>query len=240
MAGIEIIEERVSFSSAGNRLSGILSYPETREPCAAVLLCSPHPHFAGDMDNNVVRAVAQGLGQRALCLRFDYRGVGDSTISLPPGLGVFDYWTEVEEKRDYNDAVADVTAGADSLMQVAGADLDLLVVGYSFGTATGARFTVESGRVRRLAAIAPPLGRVRFDFMQDCPVPNGWLIGRHDFLYDEQHLQDLRQCVTPKGRVEILDDTDHFYRDDEDRVALWVETEILDQTIEHGTRRHDE
>ncbi len=39
MEGIGIIEERVSFSAAGNRLSGILSYPEKREPCAAVLLC---------------------------------------------------------------------------------------------------------------------------------------------------------------------------------------------------------
>jgi alpha/beta superfamily hydrolase len=228
MEGIGIIEERVSFSAAGNRLSGILSYPEEQEPCAAVLLCSPHPHFAGDMDNNVVRAMAQGLGQRAVCLRFDYRGVCDSTISLPTGLGVFDYWSEVEENRDYDDAVADVTGAADALTQMAGAGLDLLVVGYSFGTATGARFAVESGRARALAAIAPPLGRVSFDFMQGCPVPNCWLMGRNDFLYDDQHLLELRQCVTPNGRVEVLDDTDHFYRGDEDRVALWVEKELLD------------
>jgi uncharacterized protein len=228
MEGIGIIEERISFSIADNRLSGVLGYPEEQDPCAAVLLCSPHPHFAGDMDNNVVRAIAQHLGQRAVCLRFDYRGVGDSSIALPTGQGVFDYWSEVEEKRDYNDAVADVTGAAETLMQMAGGSLDLLVVGYSFGTATGARFAVESGHVRALAAIAPPLGRVRFDFMQNCPIQNCWLIGRNDFLYDDQHLLDLRQCVTPNGRIELLDDTDHFYRGDEDRVALWVEKDILD------------
>ena len=73
---------------------------------------------------------------------------------------------------------------------------------------------------------------VRFDFMQGCQVPNSWLIGRNDFLYNEQHLLDLRQCVIPKGRVEVLDDTDHFYRGDEDSVAQWVEKELLDGITE--------
>ena len=102
-----IIEEQINFQSGPLNLSGILSYPDSREPEKAVLLCSPHPHFAGDMENNVIRHLANYFAKDSLALRFDYRGVGKSTINLEGESSVFDYWQQVEDSMDYTDAVED-------------------------------------------------------------------------------------------------------------------------------------
>jgi len=140
----QIVEERMTFSSGPLQLSGVLSYPEQDAPRHAVLLCSPHPHFAGDMDNNVVRAVAKRLARHSVVLRFDYRGVGESEIELDPGVSVFDYWTEIEDARDYADAVEDVESAAQALASATESlDVDFCVVGYSFGAATGMLFAHE-------------------------------------------------------------------------------------------------
>ena len=93
MSRMEIIEERITFTGKNLTLAGVISYPAADDPVRSVLLCSPHPHFAGDMDNNIIQAIAGDLARDSVTLRFDYRGVGNSKIELPPGLSVFDYWS---------------------------------------------------------------------------------------------------------------------------------------------------
>ncbi len=50
-----IIEEHVNSNSDGLKLEGILSYDENTFSPSLVLLCTPHPHLGGDMENNVTR-----------------------------------------------------------------------------------------------------------------------------------------------------------------------------------------
>ena len=219
-----IVEERITFPSGPLRLSGVLAYPEEDRPEHAVLLCSPHPHFAGDMDNNVIRAVAERLARHSAVLRFDYRGVGESEIDLGPGVSVFDYWTEIEETRDYRDAVADVNAAAQMLASATESlSLDLCVVGYSFGAATGMLFAHDANAVKNMVALAPPLGKVSFDLLAGCTKPSLHLVGKNDFLYSDDKLGRYRQTVGSAAQVLVLDDADHFFRGDEDRLACRVD-----------------
>lgn len=219
-----IVEERLTFASGPLQLSGVLSYPEEAAPEHAVLVCSPHPHFAGDMDNNVVRAISQRLAGHSLVLRFDYRGVGESEIALAPDVSVFDYWTEVEEARDYADAVSDVKAAAAALMSAAESlGVGLTVVGYSFGAATGMLFGQAAREVDRMVALAPPLGKVSFDFMAGCVKPSLHLVGKKDFLYSDEKLGRYRQAVGPAAQVRVLDEADHFFRGDEGMLAREVD-----------------
>ncbi len=51
-----IFEEHVIFNSDGLKLEGILSYDENTLSPPLVLLCPPHPHLGGDMENNVTHA----------------------------------------------------------------------------------------------------------------------------------------------------------------------------------------
>lgn len=235
-----IVEERITFASDRLRLTGVLAYPESSTPEHAVLVCSPHPHFAGNMDNNVVCAVARKSAQHAATLRFDYRGVGDSQISLPDGLSVFDYWSEVEETKNYADAVGDVSAAAGALAAaVGGLDIPFSIVGYSFGSATGLLFGHANDNVCNMVAIAPPLGKVSFDFLSDCSKPGLFLIGTGDFLYSVEKTKQLRHNLNSEATIEVMDNADHFFRGDEELVAQKVDSFIRNNMISSSRRISD-
>jgi len=234
-----IVEERITFDS-GQRLTGVLAYPDSAKPERAVLVCSPHPHFAGNMDNNVVCAIARKSAEHAVTLRFDYRGVGDSQISLPDGLSVFDYWSNMEETKDYADAVRDVSAAAGALAGAVGElDISLSVVGYSFGAATGLLYGHANEDVCNMVAIAPPLGKVSFDFLSDCSKPGLFLIGTGDFLYSAEKTEQLRRILASNLTVEVMDNVDHFFRGDESLVAQKIDQFIRNNVICSSRRISD-
>ena len=219
-----IVEEQIIFSSGPIRLRGVLAYPEEAAPGRAVLMCSPHPHFAGDMNNNVIGAVARRLAVGAVVLRFDYRGVGDSEISLEPDVSVFDYWTQIEETKDYREPIQDVAAAAQALREATQSySVELCVVGYSFGAAAGMMFAQQASDVCKMVAIAPPLGKVSFEFLGGCAKPSLHLLGRGDFLYSDERLEAYRKAVGPAGKIVVLENADHFFRADEDMLAQKVE-----------------
>jgi len=88
---------------------------------------------------------------------------------------------------------------------------------------TGTLFGYNDSRVHRMIAIAPPLGRVSFDFLAGCPKPSLHLIGTRDFLYSQDKVEAFRTMLDPAGHVMVLDEADHFFRGDEDMLAQEIE-----------------
>jgi alpha/beta superfamily hydrolase len=216
-----VVEEVVRFGR-DDRLAGVLHYPAEGEPDHAVLLFSPHPNFAGDLDNNVIQALARSLSADAVVLRFDYRGIGQSRIGLPDELSVFDYWEEVEEKRDYTDALADAVEAADELWRIAG-NLPMVAVGYSFGAIIGTRTALGDDRFIAMAGIAPPLQRIGFEFLADCPKPCLMLSGSDDFVYDAPVAALLIAAAGRQLTFDRIQGMDHFFRDNESLAAERVD-----------------
>lgn len=223
-----IVEEQISFRSGGLRLAGILSYPELGMPRRGALLCPPHPHFAGDMDNNVIRALGRTLALDSAVLRFNYRGVGTSEIDLPADLSVFDYWTEVEEKQSYGDARADVQAASRALTGLA-RDLPLALVGYSFGAIVALEEGLERAGTSWIVGIAPPLSRFDFTFLADCPIPCVLLSGEQDFVYCAAELERTLAVAGPQLRTVLVPGEDHFFRGNEADLCRRV-VGFLDET----------
>ncbi len=229
MQTVEIIEERLAFSGAGLRLTGVLAYPQADDPVRSILLCSPHPHFAGNMDNNIIAELARHLAKDSVTLRFDYRGIGDSEIKLPQSLSVFDYWDDVEENKSYNNAVDDVASAAAELSRTTSQlQLPLIVIGYSFGVVTGFLYGCNNSTVELMIGIAPPLGKISFDFLAGCQKPCLLLAGKKDFLYSAKDSEKLKGKVNPTTIIEWLDSSDHFFRGEEKRVAERVDKFIRD------------
>ncbi len=151
-------------------------------------------------------------------------GVGESEIALAPGESAFDYWNAIEETKDYRDAVEDVSAAARTLLAATESlGVDLSVVGYSFGAATGMLFACRESRVRRMVAVAPPLGKVSFEFLSDCRKPSLHVVGKKDFLYSDERMAVFRRSVGPAAEVVVLDEADHFFRGEENSVARRIE-----------------
>jgi alpha/beta superfamily hydrolase len=206
----QVIEESLRLGEFG-RLSGVLHYPPEAAPSCAVLLCSPHPNFAGDMDNNVIRSLARRLSEQLIVLRFDYRGVGSSEISLPQGESVFDYWDQVEQTRDYAGALDDTRDAADTLYRLSDG-LPMVAVGYSFGSVTGLTTAIKDRRFIGAVGIAPPYLRISFDFLADCAKPCLMLSGEGDFVFDATTAATLASIGGSNLRLEQLCGMDHFFR----------------------------
>ena len=224
MNATSIIQERVRFGDGG-RLCGVLSYPEDETPSAAVLLCSPHPNFAGDMENNVILALAERLSASAVTLRFDYRGIGESRIELPAGVGLFDYWDEIEQTLDYRDPLID-TADASAALWEMSDHLPMVAVGYSFGAVTGTQKAIHDCRFVGMAGVAAPFTRVPFEHLRNCPKPCLMVSGSDDFVYSPEVVAQVAHDGGNKLTVERLQHVDHFFRQQEtmlaDRVARFV------------------
>lgn len=217
MHTIHTIEEEIRIGSNG-RLSGILSYPEQAHPVRGVLLCSPHPNFAGNMQNNVIVALARRLSEDSVTLRFDYRGVGTSRIDLPAGESSLDYWDAVEQAQDYSGALADATDSMHEL-SLAASRLSLFVVGFSFGALVAARMATSIAGIGGYVGIAPPLTRISFEFVGATEVPGLMISGLDDFVYDADRANCIEAAAGGRMRYLRLPGVDHFHRDRESELA---------------------
>lgn len=110
-----------------------------------VVLAHPHPLFGGTMDNKVVQTLVRAflqLGYR--CVRFNFRGVGQTAGTHDDGRGESD------------DLLAVVSAFRDPM-------LPLVLGGFSFGayvtTLAAARLAEQGQPAERLALIGPSTQR---------------------------------------------------------------------------------
>ena len=176
------------------------------------------------MDNNIIKAIARSLATDSVTLRFDYRGVGNSQIKLPTGLSVFDYWDQIEQSRDYKDAMDDIAAADELLRNIA--KLPMAVVGYSFGAVTGIQFGLARPQVNLMIGISPPWRRVTFDFLSDCRKPALLLTAKNDFLYSAEEIASARSRAAPQVNIHILESGDHFFRGEENSICQKVASYI--------------
>ncbi|HLX60405.1 MAG TPA: hypothetical protein VKX17_03895 [Planctomycetota bacterium] len=216
-----IVEELVSFQCGELLLSGVLAYPEQRAPKNAVLICAPHPNFAGNMENNLVAALAREFSPHAMTLRFDYRGIGASEIRLAENQSIFDYWDDLEQSKNYAEPLADVAAAAAALNTFSHG-LPLAILGYSFGSIVGLMTGMKLNGVRALAGIAPPLSMYPFDFLSVCRVPCMLVSGADDFVFSADESKRLRPVWSSFIGQSVLSGHDHFFRGFEDQLCARI------------------
>lgn len=207
-----LVPEAITFEAAGLRLSGLLEYAEDTTGERGALLLSPHPHFAGDMHNNVVRALSRGLARAGLIvLRFDYHGIGDSQAP-PLKDSIFDHWREIEEGSLYERPLADARGALAHLRSLLPADARIPIVGYSFGGLMAWLLREDLESIHPVIAIAPPTARLP----ALPPVTGGAHVhliqGLEDFVHDPDSLAREKERLGDHLEVHLLDGEDHFFR----------------------------
>lgn len=212
-----ILEEQISFgTSDGLRLGGILAYPELFPAKGATLLLAPHPHFGGNLENNVIKTLAQGLARNgAVTLRFNYRGVGCSEIALADGMSAYSYFEAMEKARTYDDLLPDAEAAFRFVADAAQFSPSPVVIGYSFGALLGG-LLAQKQDVTHLLAISPPVNRVVFTDYFSASTPTTFIGGDNDFTFSVDAFNDAIDAVNPKFERFILTNCDHFYRGKEE------------------------
>jgi len=221
-AQTEVLDEAVRFQTGdGIELEGIFSYRNDVMPTHGALIVPPHPHFAGNMENNVVSELSRMLAAAGyLVMRFNYRGIGGSAIELPSDLSVFDYWETIEREARHEAPLADTVAAAEYLLQALGEQGNRLhIIGYSFGAVIGGLATVGMEQAASLTAICTPWKRrYDFSFLYGLRLPKAFINGKDDFVFDPDVFA-TEFAALPEPRVHEVLGTDHFYRGEELQIA---------------------
>lgn len=131
---------------------------DTPDAVGVALICHPHPLFAGTMQNKVVatlQRIARDSGYATL--RFNFRGVGQSSGSYADGRG------EIDDALAVARWLGDRHPG-----------LPLTLMGFSFGSCvagnTAARLEGQGVALRHLFMLAPPVERFAVDLPRQCPI----------------------------------------------------------------------
>jgi len=214
-----MIEELVHFNSDGLKLEGVLSYDENVHDPPMILLCPPHPHLGGDMENNVIMELGNVLAENGFAtLRFNYRGVGSSESKLGNIAEVYEYWEEILNNDDCSDAIVDATAAINYLESTVGTK-QIFITGYSFGAIVAMMLSVENADIRAFASISTPFGRFETAFLSGCKKPKLFICADNDFATSLEEVDKGMLNIAEPKILDIMNDCDHFYIDKELEIA---------------------
>ncbi len=167
---------------------------EVSAPRGTAVLCHPHPQYGGNMHDSVLTSAAAAMLAAGLnCLRFNFRGVGNSDGGHDEGNG------EVEDV---------LAAMAFAREQQSGDPLWLL--GYSFG-ARMAWAAASQQPPHGLILIAPPLGLMDFSGTLPPQVGVHVLLGDRDDFAPVASVRPWAEALQQPAAVHVLDGADHFF-----------------------------
>jgi len=187
------LSEHLVLAGPAGALEARLERPPQAEPCAAALVCHPHPLHGGTLENKVVYTLGKAfVALGAATLRLNFRGVGQSQGEFDNGVG---------ETDDALAAVAELRSRWPAL--------PLCVAGFSFGAGVAAR-VAQQLEVAILVTVAPPVGR--FGFPQDAH-RDRWLVvhGSADTLIDVDAVVAWLDRLPPGPELVVINGADHFF-----------------------------
>lgn len=207
------------------RLEAILKEPKG-EAKGVALVCHPHPLGGGTMHNKVVYRAAAGLVDAGLnTLRFNFRGVGNSTGAHDDGEG---------EKQDVLDALDYLTENYPGQ--------PVTFAGFSFGSRVGTEATMTDDRVVRLVSIGTPVDKYDFSYLKNVRKPILFVHGDRD---EFGHLEAVNSLVTQvaentDARLIVFRDCGHFFDSHlqqlRDAIHDWVLEKIATERTENTER----
>lgn len=185
------MEIPITINSKDARLEGLLNKNCDKK---AAVVCHPHPLYGGSMDNPVVKTIADAFYEKGYTtLRFNFRGVGNSTGEFDDGIG------------EQDDLLAAVAMLAEDGFK------EITLTGYSFGTWINAQVVSNGYAAADHIMVSPPVGFMSFDDI-DVMCSTGLIIcGEYDEYAPVALIEDHIKKWKISPRLEIIKNGDHFY-----------------------------
>ena len=181
--------KKFSITGTAGNLEGIAHIPDSA-PRAIAVVAHPLPTMGGTMENKVAVTLAKTFAELGcVALRFNFRGVGASAGEFTGGEG--------EEQ----DMIAVVRYAQEQF----GAELPLLLSGFSFGGYVAAR-AAQHLHPQHLVLVAPAVGRFAMPMVQDDTLV---IHGEHDEVVP---LADVLDWARPQQLpIVVLPEAGHFF-----------------------------
>ena len=198
-------QSAVSFETEGLTFEGVVAQPDDGSgPWPGVVICHPHPLHGGNMDNNVVIALALGLAQDGfVTLRFNFRGVGGSQGSHTKG---------ESESEEILAALALIKEWPDT-------NVNIGLAGYSFGTSVILGHSELYSEVMAIALVSPPFRAVEGTALKESQIPVLITTGDRDRLVDSTQLDSELASFLNAPEFKLFDGVDHFWYGQEARLV---------------------
>jgi hypothetical protein len=174
--------------------------PKNEQAERVALVLHPHPLHGGTMHNKVVFRAAKALNDSGFeTLRFNFRGVGQSTGQFDEGRGEQD----------------DARAALDYLLRSQPNAREVMVAGFSFGSVVGLRVGCSDERVHKLIAIGVPVRMGNLDFLGECAKPKLFIHGVEDNVAPLAPLEEwlTRLPANSHLQLERIAGAGHFFDD---------------------------
>ena len=202
---IAVRQSAVSFNTEGLTFEGVVAQPdEGSGPWPGVVICHPHPLHGGNMDNNVVLALALGLVEEGfVTLRFNFRGVGRSEGEHTKG---------EKESQEVLGALDLIKAWPDTNGKTG-------LTGYSFGTSVILGHSELHSEADAIALVSPSFRAVEGTTLKKSKVPALIVTGDRDKLVDSTKLDAELASFSNPLEFKLFDGVDHFWYGQESRLV---------------------
>jgi len=184
---------RITIPVSHGTLEAIVREPEA--PVAAAVVCHPHPLGGGTMNNNVVYRLAKALVEGGVAaLRFNFRGVGDSTGAHANGVG------EEEDARAALDWLCARHPG-----------LPIWIAGFSFGARVGLSVGAADPRVRKLLGVGLALRMFDYGFLSASDKPKAVVQAAEDEYGGRADIEAAVARMAEPKRLWVVDAATHLF-----------------------------
>lgn len=193
-------EERIFFKSDELIIEGVY---HNGSGDAGVLICHPHPQMGGDMNNNVVNALAASFREMGIAtLRFNFRGVGHSEGHYDKGKG----------------ETSDVVAAYDYLLKKD--KKTILASGYSFGAVMVLNALPRMAAVENIIAVSPPLSMMTVHEGGNINARGLIICGDQDQFCNTSSFKSLLDSGAYE--LTVVNGADHFYLGFEEEIKYEI------------------
>lgn len=202
------------------KLEAILKEPKG-EAKGSALVCHPHPLGGGTMHNKVVYRAAAGLIDAGLItLRFNFRGVGNSSGEHDDGRG---------ETQDVLDALTYLTENYPNQ--------PITLAGFSFGSRVGMELGMNDDRIVRLISIGTPVDKYKdYEFLENLRKPILFVHGDEDEFGSVETLNELiaKVSAVTDTSVEIFQNCGHFFEGHLTQLRNVIHDWVLEKIVVSG------
>ncbi len=185
---------------------------------AGAVLCHPHPQYGGTMRSLVISVLFEALPPLGVaCLRFNYRGVENSTGAYGEGVG---------ERLDVLAALDGLNKSRGAEVLVGRPEIPIGLIGWSFGADMA--LSTHDPRVAGWMGIALPMRFIGtddrgvqprgIDAVADDTRPKLLALAQHDEFRDAEWVIEATREWT-NTRVEVVAGASHFFVGRTDRLV---------------------
>jgi alpha/beta superfamily hydrolase len=185
------MESKVIIECGNIKLEGVLNKNSSSN---AVLISHPHPLYGGNMDNPVVKTIAEAFFEKGFTtLRFNFRGTCNSTGMFDDGQG---------EQEDIRKALL--------FLRQKGYE-QIYLAGYSFGARINASVVSKGCQIEDHIMVSPPVAFMSFDDIENMPLTGLIVAGENDDIAPKDLIKKhiTRWKINPEYK--IIENCDHLY-----------------------------